>query len=276
MEGIPMKPTREKQLRSVKPRTWIMQPWQVRAALDGRLGQLRVPVKPQPPFDCLARANGRLYGCKSDGTATGYAIYKGSPHEIVDQRNVLPTLWCPFGAPGSVVVGKEAWSFEPPRDVDYPLRVTYRADKTVSKIDPDSVQWERLRENGPGENWRPASAMPKWASRFRFRVTAVRVERLQEATEADAVACGYQPVDYGPWWQGYCDAEGNLMHCQAAGKQPPDWMVDPKPYDMSMCNRPALEMMRAEWDAKWCRRKGFPWESSPWCWVVSLEREVQG
>lgn len=64
--------------------------------------------------------------------------------------------------------------------------------------DPDRftiyrADWERYNVCDT-MRWRPSIHMPRWASRLTLTVTAVRVERLQEISCADAIAEGIAPA----------------------------------------------------------------------------------
>jgi len=82
--------------------------------------------------------------------------------------------------------------------------------------------------------YKPPMFMPRAWSRITLEVTGVRVERLQEISEADAVA------------------EGMTMIGPAA-----------------LANRTSFARL---WDAINAKR-GYPWASNPWVWVVEFRRE---
>lgn len=84
----------------------------------------------------------------------------------------------------------------------------------------------------PKPSWRPSIHMPRWASRITLEITAVRVERLQEISEADVQAEGCTGSPFG----------------KAA-----DAMLFP-----------------TLWDS--INAKKHPWESNPWVWVVEFKR----
>jgi len=90
-------------------------------------------------------------------------------------------LKCPFGTPGDQLWVKETFSHQVGAD----------AYKTPSYCD-------YFAEDRPERDsicWTPSIFMPRWASRITLEITAVRVERLQEISEADAKAEGveFQP-----------------------------------------------------------------------------------
>ena len=141
------------------------------------------------------------------------------------------SLRCPYGAPGDRLWVREGWSA--------PITVL------------GAVNWLRM---GSGEKpvyradggalpsgygaWRSPLFMPRWASRIALRVTGVRVERLWDITEADALAEGVEPDPLGRWYgSGY---------------------------------NTAVYAYEAEWDR--INGKRAPWASNPWVWVVEFRR----
>lgn len=114
--------------------------------------------------------------------------------------------------------------------------------------------------------WRPSIHMPKEAARLFLRVTGVRVERLQDMTEEDAFAEGYEDKVWceHPVYENYPDSP---IPCYAAGNPgcPPD----------SPCNHSIPELFGSEiWDStiKPADRPLYGWESNPWVWVIQFER----
>lgn len=136
----------------------------IRAILDGRKTQTRRIVKMQPPTDkhvlarCVSstdkRSEGKLRWITPDGSeGTGF----------------FP---CPYGQPGDRLWVRETWRGG---SDSFSSGLHYRAD---------------LDEPGAPGQWTPSIHMPRWASRISLEVKAVRVERLQDISEADAEAEG--------------------------------------------------------------------------------------
>ncbi|RWH31600.1 hypothetical protein [Mesorhizobium sp.] len=90
---------------------------------------------------------------------------------------------------------------------------------------------------------RPGMHMPRWASRLTLTVTDVRVQRLQEISEADAIAEGLR-------WR---DA---LQAWTAGGDNWPTFL-DPRRSYAGLWNH-----LNAE--------RGFGWETNPWVVAVSF------
>ena len=86
--------------------------------------------------------------------------------------------------------------------------------------------------------------MPKHMARTWLEITDVRVERLQEISESDAIDEGT-----GVWLEGHPHEE---------------WDGDPDQYRKGY---------RELWDS--INRKAHPWSSNPWVWKIVFER-LQG
>ncbi|MBV7408709.1 hypothetical protein [Maritimibacter sp. DP1N21-5] len=98
-------------------------------------------------------------------------------------------------------------------------------------------------------SWRPSIHMPRWASRLTLRVTDVRVQRLQEISEADAVAEGVahdQDRSRGNCiaWRDYLDRGGKCATGTAS--------------------------FRSLWDSLNAGR-GYGWDANPWVAAYTFE-----
>lgn len=94
----------------------------------------------------------------------------------------------PFGSPGNLIWVRETHALVP--------RTAYAHSEGVQQtLRPDDDYYAAIYREGfdrshCGVRWRPSIHMHRWASRLILRITDVRVERLQEFTEADARAEG--------------------------------------------------------------------------------------
>lgn len=84
--------------------------------------------------------------------------------------------------------------------------------------------------------WSPSIHMPRWASRITMEVVSVRVERIQDITDADVIAEG---TDTG----------------EGAHFTPPS---------------PRM-LFALLWDSIYAKR-GFGWDANPWVWVIEFRR----
>lgn len=132
----------------------------------------------------------------------------------------------PYGQPGERLWVRETF-------MDLGACYLYRADQSAER--------ERAIV-APGQRWKPAIHMPRAASRITLDITAVRVERLQDISEADALAEGIVRLNDG----GYGLPGGS--HYQ---------FTDPRVSYWSL------------WDA--INGQGAT-EANPWVWAVSFQR----
>lgn len=180
----------------------------VRALLAGTKTQTRRVVKPQP--------TGFVGG-------PGVTLCDSSPAPLVPMNDFAGTcgqeIICPYGQPGDRLWVRETW-----HDASSALHscALYRADGGEIY----------------GGKWAPSIHMPRWASRITLEITSARAERLQDISEADALA------------------EGCNVHPDHHGK-PPTSIYSP------------VQAYRDLWE-----RINGPgsWDANPWVWVVEFRR----
>lgn len=91
---------------------------------------------------------------------------------------------------------RETWALSTGNIADPGALVRYQADGTLASLEVPGVAGDFGEFLSTSDRWRPSIHMPRWASRITLEVTGVRVERLQEITEEDAIAEGMKPVTY--------------------------------------------------------------------------------
>ena len=94
----------------------------------------------------------------------------------------------------------------------------------------------------PLSGWRPSIFMPRWASRITLEIEDVRVERVQDISEADAQAEGVDRLKvYGDEWVAIPEGTYKLG-------------------------------FQAAWDSIWAK-KGHGWDvKNDWVWAISFRR----
>lgn len=167
----------------------------VRAILEGRKTQTRRVLKPQPWQDDDGEWVWRRGRAEWYSGSTAAADFAADPAAA---KCVAPY------AVGDLLWVRETWRSASPLDDVSPRRlgeelgfppIHYEADGTAEN-------WKEWRGHDVGR-LRPSIHMPRWASRIDLRVTAVKVERLQDISEEDARAEGsWPPTGYKPGTRG--------------------------------------------------------------------------
>lgn len=190
----------------------------VRAILDGRKTQTRRIVNP-PIMNVWGQG---VPNCQP----SHYCVYA----RIASYGEPDTWIKCPYGKPGDLLWVRETWKYK-----DFGLnwvKVKYRADSEIIKYSFDKRQPFKGKNTW---NWQPSIFMPRWASRITLKITGVRVERLQDISEQDAIAEGCKP------WKGV-------------------------PGDGERTARQAFVQLWNSINAK----RGYSWGSNPWVWVVEF------
>lgn len=155
----------------------------VRALLDGRKTMTRRVLNPQPE-SLVDRDGGALQ--------VGLLHVEGEPLPRITQGRCITRQQVRF-APGDLLWVRETWRCNGwASDLATIMYGASKGDGYTAMTEQYPVEGKTpVRVTG---KWRPSIHMPRWASRITLAVTAVKVERLQDISEADAEAEGAAPV----------------------------------------------------------------------------------
>jgi hypothetical protein len=156
-------------------------------------------------------------------------------------------IHCPYGQPGDRLWVRE--TFQGP---------LWDGDFTDKPADPHSAKYCVYKADGGPmpeyvdgddnlcQGWRPSIHMPRWASRILLEIVSVRVERLNDISEADARAEGVQADRAGGFYIDTTDAR----HATPVGASP-------------------IVAFQSLWESI---NGAGSWGVNPWVWVVEFKR----
>ena len=168
----------------IKERPILFSGPMVNAIREGRKTQTRRIVKPQRE--------------EYDNLGDGESLYDFQTGK---------SITCPYGKPGDQLWVREAWRTGKKLDEHSGSKIEELANaagyvgdrpKCSLKYEADGHhrEWcaDDITEFGDWGRYRHARFMPRWASRITLEITDVRVERLNDISEEDAMAEGCEPV----------------------------------------------------------------------------------
>lgn len=171
----------------------------VRAILEHRKWQTRRVDKTV----CEIAATHEHIRIKRLGPAR-FGIYRDAMHSPGAREAFI--VDCPYGEPGTRLWVRETWQYA--WNLSHGHGIRFRADGNFRCFNGCCNNLRKGKVSGgplqPGydwivqhygndhriEPWRPSIFMPRWASRILLEIAAVRVERVQDISEADAKAEG--------------------------------------------------------------------------------------
>ena len=210
----------------IRERSILFSAPMVKTILDGRKTMTRRIINPQPVVG--------EKGCTTwkDITLSASAFKHYAPSKMVK--------FCPYGVPGNRLWVRETCrALETKEGLDgiyYPATNHFRPIENTPEA---SEEWRVLNGYRKKEGDLVRSIhMPRWASRILLDIVSVRVERLQDITEEDAIAEGSQEPTLTPI-VGACWSERDVF--------------------------------AKLWDHIH-RKDGYEWDANPWVWVIDFKR----
>jgi len=176
---------------------------------------------------------------------------------------------CPFGVPGDRLRVRHAWwqfdkggHNEQAWD-EFTRIIRWPNGQEIRDAEPDLKGWQK----------RPGIFMPRWVPRIILENTGVKVEQVQDISEADAIAEGvsrlFTPEDVGKpgitgpgGWKNYL-WHGGFGQYGMGNRQSDAWPHQFSDYKLARDSYSSL------WELLY-GKKGLGWRVNPWAWAVSF------
>lgn len=247
----------------------------VNAILQKRKRQTRRIMNPQPVHTQHHVHKGKL-------------IYEGEHRMWCWKDLVLENIWdfpenddrktlalhCPKGRVEDGLWVRESWTSGYQNGA---WGTIYRADGSFGlgkRMHPKGSHFH-AKEIGSHIKWRPSIHLPRWASRLNLEIEGVRVQKLQEISEEDAMAEGAFFTNYGR----------KCFHGKGVnpvGDCPAPERTHPKHDGWSMVKTTSHEQClgsaKMAFANYWCKLAGDKpcnigpaWDANPFVWAISFK-----
>lgn len=242
-------------MEAVRERPILFSGAMVRAILDGRKAQTRrVVQQPKWPGADLSRA------WVDDGAVSNPFAPPGEQYlKVPCEDESVQRLYCPYGQPGDRLWVRERHACVAEGFLALKAGVVYHADRAVNWLEGEAPEMKGQTvynyDRPEVWKWRPSIHMPRSLSRITLEITEVRVERVQDISQRDAVAEG---MDWAA----------------------PDFLgMAPEPDDFDAAHgcyaSPEAGFARDNYARLWDSlngRRGYGWDVNPWVWVLTFRR----
>lgn len=166
-----------------------------------------------------------------------------------DDHNIFT---CPYGKPGDRLWVREAAIIAPAnwRPNEH-IGTTFDNDGNHRVVQYLATHPDRDAANGYGfTRATPSIHMPRWASRITLEIINIRIERLNDISEEDAIAEGVEKSQ----WPYSCEPYRNYLH--------------PRMSPGHNCS-----IARASFMTLWQSINGMDsWKLNPWVWAIEFKR----
>ena len=153
-------------------------------------------------------------------------------HDVTSER--LAEL-CPYGNPGDLLWGREAWrQYDGEHDSGPGQSIGYAAD-------------DHPYHKAHGICWRPSIHMPRWACRIWLEITEIYPEPLHAITDEGAKAEGIRQIIQSP---------------------EPGWGWE----SGGPCFDTPVLAYAALWD-QINKKRGYPWKNNDYVWVIKFKQQ---
>lgn len=262
----------------MKERPILMNGAMVRATLAGTKGQTRRIVKPDPgPYwNPVVGAYNPIIINNGSYEAPGPEIF-GASDETVGRK-------FPYGRPSGRIWIRETffaygrwetrYSEKKKRDEWHFLDMTAECGHAY-QYDADAPDLPPAARGGalPGWHRRPAIFMPRAASRILLEIVSVRVERLNDCSEADAKAEGVMQLDTDDSQRPETRTKEGLSlcpTCAGTGLRSTLGAGGGVNFDVDCTDCDThLKLYRHLWEAI---NGAGSWDANPWVWRVEFSR----